>query len=203
MKRAAFTLGCLLTLAAPVSGQSLRNGAMVVQQTEAIVTVMRVNVDKRTVTIRDAKGKVTTLVVPEESQNLDKVKRGARFKIKFIEAVAVGISKGNDPMQSENIEVKFAPKGGTPGAMVTHTERLSVVVDEVDYVNRYIAVRAANGETRRLKVVDEIPLQQFIAGDEIAVAYTHALIAEMQPTPASRGAKQSVKKPAESEKAPK
>lgn len=167
---------------------------MVVQQTEAIVTVMRVNVDKRTVTIRDAKGKVTTLVVPEESQNLDKVKRGARFKIKFIEAVAVGIRKGDDPMQSENIEVKFAPKGGTPGAMVTHTETLSVVVDDVDYVNRYIAVRAASGETRRLKVVDEIPLQQFTAGDEIAVAYTHALIAEMQPRPAPRRAKQPAKK---------
>ena len=195
MKRTAFALACMLALAAPAGAQSLNDGAMAVEQNEAVVTVMSVDVARRTVTIRGPKGNVATLAVPPESQNLDKIKPGDRFKMKYIEAVAVGISKGGEPAQSENRDVKVSPKGGTPGGMVTHTQKRSVVIDAVDYTNRYIAVRGASGQTLALKVADDVPLDQISAGDRISVVYTQALIAQMEPQPAPP-AKKSTKKPA-------
>ncbi len=191
-----FVLACLLALAAPAGAQTLKDGAMAVDQTEAVVTVMGVNADKRTVTIRGPKGNVATLNVPPEAQNLDKVKPGDRFKMKYIEAVAVGISKGGEPAQSENKEVKVSPKGGTPGGMVTRTQKRSVVIDAVDYGNRYIAVRGTSGQTLALKVADDVPLEQISAGDRISVVYTQALIAQMEPQPAPLPAKKPAKKSA-------
>ncbi len=162
---------------------------MAVEQNEAVVTVMSVDVAKRTVTIRGPKGNLSTLSVPAESQNLDKVKPGDRFKMKYIEAVAVGISKGGEPSQSDNMDVKVSPKGGTPGGMVTRTQKRSAVIDAVDYKNRYIAVRGVSGQTLALKVADDVQLEQLSAGDRISVVYTQALIAEMVPQPSPPPAK--------------
>ncbi len=79
------------------------------------------------------------------------------------------------------------------------TERRSVVIDAVDYKNRYIAVRGTSGVTLALKVADGVPLEQISAGDRISVAYTQAVIVEMepQPKPAPKpAAKKSAKKSA-------
>lgn len=184
-----FVLAFMLALAAPAGAQSLKDGAMAVEQNEAVVTVMSVDAAKRTVTIRGPKGNVSTLGVPAESQNLDKVKPGDRFKMKYIEAVAVGISKGGEPSQSDNMDVKVSPKGGTPGGMVTRTQKRSAVIDAVDYKNRYIAVRGVSGQTLALKVADDVQLEQLSAGDRISVVYTQALIAEMVPQPSPPPAK--------------
>ncbi len=194
MKRTAFALACVLALAAPAGAQTFKDGAMAMDQTEAVVTVVRVDQDKRTVTIRGPKGGVATLNVPPEAQNLHKVKAGDRFKMKYIEAVAVGISKGGEPAQSDTKDVKVAPKGGTPGGMVVRTQKLAAVIDAVDYTNRYIAVRGTSGQTLALKVADDVPLEQVSAGDRISVVYTQALIVQMEPQPAPPPAKKPAKK---------
>jgi hypothetical protein len=199
MKHTALAL--LLALALPAGAQQLKDGAMAVEQNEAVVTVMAVDVAKKTVTIRGPKGNVETLDVPQESQNLDKVKPGDRFKLKYIEAVAVGISKGGAPEQSETRDVKVSPKGGTPGGMIVRTQKRSVMIDAVDYKNRYIAVRGANGQTQALKVADEVPIEQLSAGDRVSIVYTQAVVAEMVQQPAKKpAAKKSAAKKAAQEK---
>lgn len=193
MRRLLALLACLLALA-PAAAQSPKDGAMAVDQTEAVVTVVSVDRQKRTVTIRGPKGGVATLNVPPESQNLDKVKAGDRFRMKYIEAVAVGIRKGGEPASDDKREVKVSPKGGTPGGMVMRTRTRSVVVDAVDYTNRYMAVRGKGGETVALKVADDVPLEQLTAGDRITVVHTEALAVELEPQPAKPAAKKSAKK---------
>jgi Cu/Ag efflux protein CusF len=185
-------LACLAI--APAAAQSLKDSAMAVDQTEAVVTVVSVDQQKRTVTIRGPKGGVATLNVPPESQNLDKVKAGDRFRMKYIEAVAVGIRKGGEPASDDKREVKVSPKGGTPGGMVMRTRTRSVVVDAVDYTNRYMAVRGKGGETVALKVADDVPLDQLSAGDRITVVHTEALAVELEPQPSKSAAKKSAKK---------
>src|SRR5258706_10451588 len=100
MKQTLALLACTLALTAPASAQSLKDSAVAAEQTEAVVTVMGVNQDKRTVTVRGPKGNVAVLNVPPEAQNLDKVKAGDRFKMKYIEAVAGAISKRGEPPPS-------------------------------------------------------------------------------------------------------
>lgn len=184
----------LFLLAAPAAAQSLKDGVVTADQTEAVVTVLAVDVEKRTVDVRGPTGRTSTLAVPPESNNLDRVKPGDRFRMKYMEAVAVGIRKGGEPVADDKREVKMSPRGGTPGGMMVTTETRSVVIDAVDYTNRYIAARVADGQTIALKVADEIPLEQLAPGDRITVVHTQALAVTLEPQPAKPAAKKAVPK---------
>ena len=191
----ALALISILALTAPAAAQPLKDGAVAADQIEAVVTVVSVDAQKRTVTFRGPKGGVATLDVPPEAQNLAKVKAGDRFRLKYIEAVAVAIGQGGEPMAEDQRDVKVAPKGGTPGGMVVRTQKRAVVIDAVDYTNRYIAVRGSSGQTLALKVANDVPLEQLSAGDRVTVVHTAALALELEPQPA--------KKPAAKKAAPK
>ena len=181
-------------LAQPAGAQSLKDGAVVADEVEAVITVTAVDTQKRTVTFRGPKGGVAILDVPQEAQNLDKVKKGDRFKVKYVESVAVSIRQGGAPADTESKDVKLAPKGANPGGIAVHTQTRSVMIDAVDYTNRYVAVRGTSGETLALKVADGVALDKLSAGDRITVTYTRALALSMEPQPAKAPAKAPAKK---------
>jgi hypothetical protein len=178
MKRTLAAFACSLTFVPLAHGQ-VKDSAVVVDQVEAVVTVTKVDQKARTVSFRGPKGGVATLNVPPEAQNLDKVKPGQQYKMKYVEAVAVGISKGGEPSAAAGEQVKLAPKGANPGGMIVRAAQLSGVVDAVDYKSRYIAVRGPKGNVVPLKVADDVPLEQLSAGDRITLAYTQALALDM------------------------
>jgi hypothetical protein len=171
-------VAALFALLLPAAHAQVKDAAVAVQETEAVVTVTKVDKEKRTVTFRGPKGGVATLTVPKESQNFDQVKAGQQYKMKYVEAVAVAIDKGA-PAAAAGREVKLAPKGSKPGGMVVNTVQLAGVIDSIDYTNRYVAVRGPKGNVVPLKVADEVPLQQLSAGDRISVTYSEALVIEM------------------------
>lgn len=157
----------------------VKDSAMAVQEAEAVVTVTKVNKDARTVTFRGPRGNLGTLDVPQESQNLDQVKVGQQYKMKYVEAVAVDIRKGGVPSAAAAQEVKLAPKGAKPGGLVVRTVQLAGVIDAVDYNERYIAIRGPKGNVMPLKVGSDINMQELAAGDRISVTHTAALAIEM------------------------
>ena len=79
MKRAVLALLCMSLV--PAYAQQVKDAAVAVEETEAMVTVTKVDKEKRTVTFRGPKGGVATLKVPEQSQNLDQVKPGQLYKV--------------------------------------------------------------------------------------------------------------------------
>lgn len=158
--------------------QQLKDGAVVVDQVDAVVTVTKVDQKARTVTFRGPKGNVATLAVPPESQNLDQVKPGQQYKMTYVEAVAVAITKGGKPSATAGEQVKLAPKGAKPGGMVVRAVQVSGVVDAIDFTNRYVAVRGPKGNTLALKAADDVPLDQLTAGDRIVLTYTEGLAVE-------------------------
>ena len=157
----------------------VKDSAMAVQEAEAVVTVTKVNKEARTVTFRGPRGNLGTLDVPQESQNLDQVKVGQQYKMKYVEAVAVDIRKGGVPSAAAAQEVKLAPKGAKPGGLVVRTVQLAGVIDAVDYNERYIAIRGPKGNVMPLKVGSDINMQELAAGDRISVTHTAALAIEM------------------------
>ena len=170
-----------LAFTAQAQQAQLKDRAVAVQETEAVVTVTKVDAEKRTVTFRGPKGGVATLAVPPQAQNLDQVKPGQQYRMKYVEAVAVEIRKGGAPAAAVAEDVKLAPTGAKPGGMVVRTHQISGVVDAVDYTNRYVSVRGPKGNVVPLKVADDVPLEQLSAGDRIAVTHTAALAIEMAP----------------------
>jgi hypothetical protein len=171
-------LVCSLALV-PIAQAQVKDGAVVVDEVEAVVTVTKVDPKARTVTFRGPKGGVATLQVPPESQNLDQVKPGQQYKMKYVEAVAVAISKGGKPSATAGEQVKLAPKGAKPGGMMVRAVQVSAVIDAIDLTNRYVAVRGPKGNTLALKAADDIALDQLGVGDRISLLYTEALAVDM------------------------
>ena len=162
------------------AGQAqVKDRVMAVQEVEAVATVTKVDRQARTVTFRGPKGGIATLKVPPEAQNLDQVKAGQQYKIKYVESMIIEVRKGGKPSAGVGEAVKLAPKGAKPGGVVTRTVQITGVVDAIDYTNRYVAVRGPKGNVLSGKVADDVKLEQFNAGDTIIVLYTEALAIEM------------------------
>jgi len=176
---------------APAAVAQVKDRAVAVGQAEVVITVTKVDLQKRAVTFRGPQGNVATMTVPAQSQNLDQVKPGAKFKMKYVESVAVEIRKGGKPAAATTTEeVRLAPKGGTPGGVVVRTHHAAGVVDALDLTNRYVAIRGPKGNVGSFKVADDVAIEQLAAGDRIQVVYTEALAMEMIPqAPAKKAAK--------------
>ncbi len=156
----------------------VKDSAVAVKETEAVVTVTKVDKKARTVTFRGPNGNLGTLTVPPESQNLDQVKPGQQYRMKYVEAVAVQITKGGAPSATASEQVKLAPKGAKPGGMVVRTLQMAGVVEAIDFTDRYIAVRGPK-KVVSLKVADDVALDQLAIGDRISVTHTAGLAVEM------------------------
>jgi hypothetical protein len=178
MKLRIAALICSLAFV-PAAQAQPKDSAVAVDEIEAVVTVTKVDPKARTVTFRGPKGGVATLQIPPESQNLDQVKPGQQYKMKYVEAVAVAIHKGGAPSATAGEQVKLAPKGAKPGGMVVRAVQVSGVVDAIDLTNRYIAVRGPKGNTQSLKAGPDVALDQLSVGDRIAITYTEALAIDM------------------------
>jgi hypothetical protein len=178
-----FAISAVAALAfGPVSHAQPRAGVLEVDSVEAIVTVTAVDPQARTVTIRGPRGDLALVQVPPESQNLDQVKPGARFRLRYSEAVALAITKGGKPSASADETVTLAPKGATPGGISVRRFEVSGVVDAVDYFSRYLTIRGPKGRAHSFRVADDIKnLEQINGGDRITVSYVQALAFRMLP----------------------
>lgn len=152
---------------------------------EGIVTVTHVDQTGRTVTIVGPKGNSRVVAVPPEAQNLDKVYPGQRFKVRFYEEVAVSISKGGEPASAgAGRSVEGAPKGSSrPGGTAAKTIQISAVVEAVDSKEREITLKGPEGNSRTLKVAEDVKLDAIQPGDTVTVAHTQALAIDMASSP--------------------
>jgi hypothetical protein len=191
MKRtllAAALLVPALAFAQPMS-------ALMMDQVEALVTVTKVDGKARTVTVRGPQGNLHTLAVPPESQNLDQVKPGQRFKITYAEAVVIALTKGGEPAAVVEELVNVAPKGAKPGGFKVRTGKISAVVDAIDYKNRRVALRGPKGNTLALPVSEQVKdLERVSVGDKVTISYSEAVAIQMV-------AQEKPKKPAAKKKA--
>jgi hypothetical protein len=183
MKRILAAASAVSLLAFATLTPAQEKAAVVVGQTEAVVKVVNMDRKARTVTIQGPKGKLVTLKVPKEAQNFDQVKIGSTFKVKYVEAVAVGLQRGGAASASVDRTVRLAPKGGTPGGVVVNTTRISATVEAIDYTNREVAVKGPQGRIVAFKVSDDVQgFADVTIGDRITVVFTDALAMEMLPS---------------------
>ena len=112
----AALLAAVLILPVGASAQADTPGAVVSEATETVVVVREINRETRKVTIETPSGERVIIVVPPEAQNLDQVNVGSKFRMRYLQSVAVFISPtGGQPEAVEHTEVQLAEKGATPG----------------------------------------------------------------------------------------
>jgi hypothetical protein len=171
------TISMLVT---PVIAQD-KPGMVAAEVVETVVTVRAVDHQRRTVTVEGPSARLTTIKVPAESQNLQQVRPGAKFKVRYVQAVAVGVLKPGAEPSREAVEVmELAPRGATPGGAIVQVAQISGRIEAIDYSARTIVVRGDTGELREFAVGPDVErFESLKVGDVIALRVTDALAMRM------------------------
>jgi hypothetical protein len=167
-------------LATPVIAQD-KPGMVVAEELETLVTVRAVHHQNRTVTVEGPSGRLTTIKVPEASQNLYQVYPGAKFKVRYVQAVAVGVlTPGAEPSRDAVQAMELAPKGATPGGVIVQVVQISGRIEEIDYAARTIVVRGETGNLREFAVSPDVErFDSLKVGDVVALQVTEGLAMQM------------------------
>jgi hypothetical protein len=182
MKTMSAMATLLAVLAFPVAAQD-RPAAVIGEEVEAIVTVRAIDQETRMVTLATEDGRETTLHVPEAAHNLYQVHAGSRFKVRYREAVAIGVTDSGEAPSAEAAEVvERAPLGANPAGAIAQIVRITARVEAIDYQSRRVAVRGPQGNLREFVVSDEVQrLDEVEVGDLVEVVFAEALALEMIP----------------------
>jgi hypothetical protein len=171
---------------ASLAAENPKAAAVAVAETEAVVELVSLDRASRTATMRGPSGNTLTFVVPAEAQNLDRVKPGDRFRMRYVEAMALALNKGGSASASGGQTVALAPKGGTPGGTIVNTREITTVITALDRAKRTIAVQGPLKNELALKVADEVrSFDEMAVGDTISLTYTEAVALQMIAEPAA------------------
>ncbi len=184
MKQLVTMVGAVLLLTAGVQVIAQDEpGAVATIEMEAVVTVRGVHHVNRTVTVEGPGGERIVIKVPEESQNLYQIQPGAKFQIRYAQAVAVGLLDPNEePSAGAGEVMKLAAKGANPGGVIVRVMQVSGRVEAIDYDAREIIVRNAQGNLREFLVSDEVRrFEEVVVGDVVGLRVTEAFAMEMIP----------------------
>jgi Cu/Ag efflux protein CusF len=139
-------------------------------------TVKAVDLEKKTVTVEGSGGRVETIDA-KDARNLEQVKVGDKVTVRYTQALAVFVTKGDEPPStSEKQTVQLAPKGEKPGGVVARTIQLTGTVQSVDARKRMVDVRVPAGDVRSFKVDPRVKnLSQVKKGDQVVLRYTESV----------------------------
>ena len=139
-------------------------------------TVKAVDLEKKTVTVEGSGGRVETIDA-KDARNLDQVKVGDKVTVRYTQALAVFVTKGDEPPStSDKQTVQLAPKGQKPGGVVARTIQLTGTVQSVDARKRMVDVRVPAGDVRTFKVDPRVKnLSQVKKGDQVVLRYTESV----------------------------
>jgi hypothetical protein len=151
------------------------------EEVETVVTVRGVHHVNRTVTVEDPDGERVTIKLPDESQNLYQIQPGDKFRVRFAQAVAVGLlMPGEEPSAGVGEAMQLAPKGATPGGVMVRVVQISGKIVAIDYASRTIIVRGPAGNLREFVVSEMVQrFENLMVGDVVGLQVTEALAMEM------------------------
>lgn len=177
----AALFAAVLTLPVTATAQTDKPGAVVSEVVETVVVVREIDRDTRKVIVENADGERVTIVVPPEAQNLDQVEVGSKFRVRYLQSVAVYISAaGGSPEAAEHTEVQLAEKGATPGGVIVSVKQVQAKVEEIDYAARTAVITGPDGNRVKVKVGEEVKrFAEIKAGDMVVVRYTEGLAMKM------------------------
>ena len=177
----AALLAAILTLPAAVCAQTDKPGAILTDAVEAVVVVREVNYETRTVTVETPRRELVKIVVPPEAQNLDQVYAGAKFRVRYLQSVAVYISPtGGKPDAGEGTAMQLAEKGATPGGVIVNVKQIQARVDEIDYAARTVVLTGPEGNQVKVAVDERVErFAEVQPGDIVVVRYTEGLAMKM------------------------
>ncbi|MBU3630213.1 hypothetical protein [Polynucleobacter sp. AP-Melu-500A-A1] len=166
-----------LIAVSPVYAQAPAKMLPLVAEVEVVTAfVMDVDLQNRTIELKDSSGNLAQMKVSKQVNDLDKIKKGDVFVVESATAIAVGLvaaPKGQKPGVSGVRSVTISAKGSAkPFEEVTDTVFATIKIDSIDSKKRIVTFTWPSGEKQRVKVDKSVlGLEKFKAGDDVMIEF--------------------------------
>jgi hypothetical protein len=150
-------------------------------------TVIAVDQEKRTVTLKGADGEARTFQVGPNVRNLPQVKVGDEVLTQYKEALAVYVNKAEPgmplPSPATAEHTTRAKEGDKPAGSVARATTITTTVTAIDKAHQTVTLKGPEGNSVTIKVKDPKNLEGVNIGDTVTAEYTEALAVAVQPAP--------------------
>jgi hypothetical protein len=156
--------------------------ATVVGTAKVTATIVAIEPETRTVTLKDAKGKVVQVQVGEEARNFDQLKIGDVVTTEYREAISLSLSKTSGPRSAtERVIEKRAEPGAKPGGTIGREVTVMADVISVNSKEKTVKLKGPQGNVVDVYVEDPEQLKRVHKGDQVQVVYTEAVAISVTP----------------------
>lgn len=158
--------------------------AVAAEKVSASVAVTAIDKATRTLTLKDASGKVFDLVAGDEVKNFAQIKVGDEVVVEFVRALSLELKKGSSVRERRDATAAAVAKPGEKPAAAAG-RRISGVADVID-VNeaaKTITLKGAKGNVVELNVRNPDQFKVVKKGDQVEFEYVEAVAVSVQPAP--------------------
>jgi hypothetical protein len=154
--------------------------AEISQQASAKATVLAVNRESRSLTLKNAAGKTLSFVAAPEVKNFDQIHAGDAVNVHYKESVAVTLLKPDATTKpaSATLAAGTAEPGQKPAVAVAGQVTATVKIESVDLKNNIVVFTGPQGEMEAVHVVrpeGKKFIQGIKQGDQVEITYTVAM----------------------------
>jgi hypothetical protein len=161
------------------------------QAEQLTATVTAIDLDKRLVTLKNAKGESDTFEVGKDVKNLPQVKVGDKVIVDFWRGVALQFQPPGTPPTAPTAGAagETAAPGSLPGGEAVAQISGTVTIKAIDTKTRIVTLETEKGRVFRLKAGPTIDLAKAKVGMQFLGTYTAGVALSIKPAPAAKAKK--------------
>jgi hypothetical protein len=150
---------------------------------KAMATVVSIEPATRTVSLKDKKGKVVSLVMGEDARNFDQLRVGDMVTAEYKEAITLTLKKGGGGKSavSERESMDRSLPGAKPGGTAAREVTILADVVAINDKTKMVTLKGPQGNTLDLMVEDPEQMKNIKKGDQVEAVYTEAVAISVEP----------------------
>lgn len=187
--RTLIALACISLVAACAGkkdpNEPILSGTLEESLVEATAVVEKVDLDKRTVTIRRPDEKRITLPVDEQVKNLPQVDPGDEVVVAYYESIAFDVLSADSdakPGVTTSSDLGTAKEGDKPAAAEARVVTITSTIEAIDRGAPSVTLRGPDGGSHTIRVRDRKKLDDLEIGELVEIHYTQAVAVSVRET---------------------
>jgi hypothetical protein len=139
-------------------------------------TVEAIEQSSRMVTLRDAKGELHEIKVPEDVKRFPAIKVGDTVTATYYDTITLRVKQPNEPAV-DTLAAGITPGGGRkPVGTAATQQTITATIDAIDMNVPSISFKGPRNWSYSTKVQDKKALAQVKVGDRVDITWTEALL---------------------------
>lgn len=151
------------------------------ETTTMTATVEAIEQSSRSVTLRDPKGQLRTITVPQSVERFSDVKIGDKLTVTFYDTITIRKKDPGEPDVDTLTGGKTPTAGVKPAGTASIQQTITATIDQIDMNVPSISFKGPRGWAYSSKVKDKKALSQVKVGDRVDIIWTEAMLTSMAP----------------------